>query len=601
MASPKPINFLPTGNLNPISLPVGPAIQPKQNSPVPPTVPQPQPSQTPSLPALPSTSSIPLPGQDNLPSDFNDLKKQLGLAPEKQPGLISSLAKGAADIVLQPARALEQLGKFIGTLGLTPEQKQKVDAYLGPGLQEQALGSEYATPTPKTGKQAAGIALQAGANLSVPFGTSALPIAAQGAAYAGGKALEENKSLPEAGFNAALGAGGALALGSILNVGGAVIGRGFRAAAPEIAKVFKPIADKIGPMFTGTTRKEFDMAFKESPHIILDYLNVLKGAQTPAEAEGILQGRLLDNVRTVADKARQIEGEAFKTAVDTFNQAHPDVTVDIHAVGNKLLNELPRFGLPRTADEEFALTQVQKIIQQPREFTVNGARTLLTDLFQFASGLEKGSSAERLAMQAWSDVRDELTKAVSAVGPDGALFEQAMSRYSAFKDALNELKPALNANREDAARSFVKNLAGTSKTAAYEALVKLGDMAGITDTANSIEIYRLMKKLALEGKITGSRTGDIALSAVAPATLGALGSLFGPGGTHLGYTLGSLLTVKALAPSTITQVMLSEIKAAGIPITSELRNALEKVITDPATRQAIINATIKALPSSKNP
>lgn len=149
---------------------------------------------------------------------------------------------------------------------------------------------------------------------------------------------------------------------------------------------------------------------------------------------------MLENVRTIADKAKQVESEAFKTAIDTFNQAHPDVTVDIHSVGNKLLNELPRFGLPRTADEEFALTQVQKIIQQPREYTVNGARTLLTDLFQFASGLENGSSAERLAMQAWSDVRDELTKAVSSVGPDGALFESAMSRYSAFKDALNELK-----------------------------------------------------------------------------------------------------------------------------------------------------------------
>jgi hypothetical protein len=541
---------------------------------------------------LPSSTSIPLPGQDSLPDSFDELKTQIGLTPPKKDSLLKTAVKGIGDIVLQPARALEQLGKFIGTLGLSEEQKKKVDEYLGPGAQERALGSGYSTPTPKTGKEAGGIALQAGANLSVPFATSLPAMAAGGAAYAGGKALEEGKSAGAATFDALLGGAGSAALGSLLNVGGSVIGRGFRAAAPEILKTFKPIIDKIGPAFTGTSRKEFDTVFKDSPHVLLDYLNTIKGSGSPGEAEGLLQGRLLENVKTVMGKAKEVEGTAFSDASKLFNDSFPDVKVDIDAVGNRLLEKMPRFGLPRNADEQFALNQVQKIIQEPREYTVDGARTLLQDLFAFADGLDSGSPAEKLAMEAWADVRQELAKATTAV--DGGAFEAAMARYSNFKDQATQLKQVNNAN-EDTARSFVRNLAGTNKTASRESLEALAEMAGIDDAMNSIEVYRLMKKLILDGKITGSRVADIGLATAAPLALGTIGSMFGPGGEKVGYTLGTLLTIKALAPSTITSVMLSELKAAGIPVTSEIRKALEEAIKNPAVRQAIINETVNSV------
>ena len=548
---------------------------------------------------LESVSSIPLPGQDSLPDDFSVLEQQLGLAQPEKPGILKSIGKGILDIALQPARGLEQLGKYLGTLGLSPEQRKKVDDFLGPGFQETVSGSkEYATPTPTSGKQAAGIALKSAANLSVPFGTSLPAMALQGAAYAGGEALEKDRPASEVAFDAAMGGVGSAALGSLLNVGGAVIGRGFKAAAPEISKAFKGVADKLGPMLTGTSRKEFDMAFKDAPHILLDYLNVVKDAGTPAEAEGILQNRLVENVRSVVKKATGVEGTAFKDSVDLFNKNHPDVTVDIHAVGNRLLDKMPQFGLPRNADEEFALNQIQKIIQKPREYTVNGARTLLQDLWSFADGLDAGSPAERLAKEAWADVRQELSKATSAV--DGGAFDAAMARYAKFKETTDQLKQ-LNSSNEDTVRSFVRNLSGTNKTASREALIDLQKMAGVDEGIDSIDVYRLMKKLAADGKVTGSRVQDVLISGGAVAGLGALGALFGPAGAGLGHTLGVLLAAKTLAPSTITSVMLSEMKAAGIPVTNEIRKALEQAIKNPAVRQGLINAATEGVSKNKEP
>src|SRR5574337_373039 len=184
-------------------------IQPLNLAPKPPA-PMDLPSAQPIPANSPLQSSIPMPGQDSLPDDFNTLKQQLGLSQPEKPGILKSIGKGLLDIVLQPARGIEQLGKFIGTLGLSPEQRKKVDDFMGPGLQETISGSkEYATPTPTSGKQAAGVALKTAANLSVPFGTSLPSMALQGAAYGAGDALEKDRPMGEVAFDTALGGAGA--------------------------------------------------------------------------------------------------------------------------------------------------------------------------------------------------------------------------------------------------------------------------------------------------------------------------------------------------------------------------------------------------------
>jgi hypothetical protein len=542
---------------------------------------QPLQSAQPSFP-----SSVPLPGKDSLPSSIDELEASFK-EPEK-PGILKSIGRGIADIALQPARALEQIGKFFGTLGLSEEQKKRVDEFMGPGIQERAFGETYATPTPKDARQTAGIALKAGANLATPFTTSIPGMALQGAAAAGGTALEEGRSNMSVAGEALFGAGASALLGKLINTGGAVVGRGFAGAKNEIAQSLRPIADKIGPTLTGTTRKEFDMAFKEAPHIFVDYLNTIKGAPTLADAEGLLQNRLLTNVREVVKSATKTEGDAFETAIKSFNEAHPDVRVDVHAVANRLKAEMPAFGRPRNADEKFALEEVQKIIQEPREYTVDGTRTLLQDLYSFADGLETGSPAERLAMKAWKDVRDELTKAASATG-DNTL-DDAMARYSEFKELQQQLRP-VNAANEDTARSFVRNLAGTNKTASREALVRMGEIAENGEAIPAIDVYRLMSRLTATGKLTGSRVQDIMVGGGAVAGAQALGSMIaGPPGAALGTVLGTAAAGRALAPSTVTDIMLSNLRSAGIKPTSAVRQALEKIINDPTWRQGILNA-----------
>lgn len=533
-------------------------------------------------------ASVPDIGQDQLPDDFAELQASFK-GPDK-PGLLKSLGKGIADIALQPARALEQIGKFFGTLGLSEEQKKRVDEFMGPGLQERALGKDYATPTPTSGRQATGIALKAGANLATPFAINPLGMAVQGAAAGSGEALEKGRSDMAVVGEGLMGAGINAILGKVINTGGAVVGRGFAGAKNELAQSLRPIADKIGPTLTGTTRKEFDMVFKESPHIIADYLNTIKGAATAADAEVALQGRLLQNAREIVDSAKKIEGDAFNTAITTFNNKHPEVRVSIDDIKQGVINAVDDIGtIPVNAEEEYALNQISKIFQRERPNTVDGTRTLLQDLFAFSDRLEPGSPAQRIATDAWNKTRNRLTETVKQFGEDGTAFESAMARYSDFKGNIDQVRPIYSPN-ENTARSFVRNLAGTNKTASREALMKLDQIAGGTEAIPAIDIYRLVSRLTAEGKVTGSRVQDIMIGGSAIGGLSALGgALGGPAGSALGTLAGTALAGKAMAPSTITDIMLSQLRGAGIKPTSAVRQALEQIINNPTWRQAILN------------
>lgn len=541
---------------------------------------QPLQSAQPSFP-----SSVPLPGKDSLPSSIDELEASFK-EPEK-PGILKSIGRGIADIALQPARALEQIGKFFGTLGLSEEQKKRVDEFMGPGIQERAFGETYATPTPKDARQTAGIALKAGANLATPFTTSIPGMALQGAAAAGGTALEEGRSNMSVAGEALFGAGASALLGKLINTGGAVVGRGFAGAKNEIAQSLRPLADKIGPTLTGTTRKEFDMAFKEAPHIFVDYLNTVKGAATAADAESLLQNRLLTNARTIFNDAKKIEGDAFASSMKAFNEAHPEVRIDIPAVTERVLKAQPDAYFASEVEEK-SINEVKRLLQKPRDGSVDSTRAMLQDLYGFSERLEPGSSAERLALDAWQEVRDELTRVANATG-DNTL-DVAMGRYSDFKDLSNQVKQ-LNAANEDTARSFVRNLAGTNKTASREALVKLSEIAGSNEAIPAIDVYRLLSRLTASGKVTGSRVQDIMISGSIIPTLSTLGSFVaGPPGAALGTAAGAVIAGKAMAPSTITDIMLSNLRSAGIKPTSAVRQALEKIINDPTWRQGILNA-----------
>lgn len=548
---------------------------------------QPNPTSGGSLPSASGSfqSSIPLPGKDSLPSSIDEL--ELSFQEPKKPGVLKSIGRGIADIALQPARAIEQIGKFFGTLGLNEEQKRRVDEYLGPGIQERLLGKDYATPTPKDARQASGIALKAGANLATPFATSIPAMALQGAAAGAGTALEEGRSNMAVAGEGLFGAGASAILGKLINTGGAVVGRGFAGAKNEIAQSLRPLANKIGPTLTGTTRKEFDMAFKEAPHIFVDYLSTIKGAGSVADAEGLLQSRLLTNAKTIFNDAKKVEGDAFVSSLKSFNEAHPQVRIDTPAVTERVLKAQPDAYFANEAEEK-AMNEVKRLLEKPRDGSVDSTRALLQDLYSFSERLEPGSSAEKLALDAWREVRDELTRVANETG-DNTL-DAAMSRYSEFKDLTNQVKQ-INAANEDTARSFVRNLAGTNKTASREAFVKLSEIAGNNEAIPAIDVYRLMSRLTASGKLTGSRVQDIMVGGGAVAGAQALGSMLGgPPGAALGTIIGTAAAGRALAPSTVTDIMLSNLRAAGIKPTSAVRQALEKIINDPTWRQGILNA-----------
>ena len=548
---------------------------------------QPNPTSSGSLPSASGAfqSSIPLPGKDSLPPSIDEL--ELSFQEPKKPGILKSIGRGIADIALQPARALEQIGKFIGTLGLSAEQKKRVDEYLGPGIQERFLGKDYATATPKDARQTSGIALKAAANLATPFATSVPGMALQGAAAGAGTALEEGRSNMSVVGEGLFGAGASAVLGKLINTGGAVVGRGFAGAKNEIAQSLRPLANKIGPTLTGTTRKEFDMAFKEAPHIFVDYLNTIKSAGSIADAEGLLQSRLLTNAKTIFNDAKRVEGDAFASTLKSFNEAHPQVRIDTPAVTERVLKAQPDAYFANEAEEK-AMNEVKRLLEKPRDGSVDSTRALLQDLYSFSERLEPGSSAEKLALDAWREVRDELTRVANETG-DNTL-DAAMSRYSEFKDLTNQVKQ-INAANEDTARSFVRNLAGTNKTASREAFIKLSEIAGNNEAIPAIDVYRLMSRLTATGKLTGSRVQDIMVGGGAVAGAQALGSMLGgPPGAALGTIIGTAAAGRTLAPSTVTDIMLSNLRAAGIKPTSAVRQALEKIINDPTWRQGILNA-----------
>lgn len=237
--------------------------------------------------------------------------EQMSVAEPKKEGLLKSIGKGILDVALQPARFLERGGKYIGTLGLSPEQKSKVDQYLGSGLQERVGGKEYATPTYETGKQFLGGGIQAAANLATPFALSPARMAVQGAALSGGKALEENKTFGEAGKEAVL--GGVLGYG--LGKGGEIVGN---TIGKGLNTTFKKAIDFIGKSGRNLTDAEFG-TIRAVPKIVEEYFNKLSSVG--------------DDIVKQQQARQGIEDSIFDTARDVWTSYAKEA-------GNKYSSEM---------------------------------------------------------------------------------------------------------------------------------------------------------------------------------------------------------------------------------------------------------------------
>lgn len=515
---------------------------------------------------------------------------------------LSSASKAIGEIALQPARFIERTGRAVGDyaakhvslpfeeqiakgIGLTKENVTSFEESSKEGLQEQVGGSEYATPAYESGKEALGGAIQAAANLSTPFVGGIGGLAAQGAALAGGKALEEDKSLGEAGVDALIGGASSAIIGKGSQLAGKVIGSGARALKQEAFSALRPVAKKLAPYFTGINKAEFNTAFTKHPELTKETLDILQQATDPTEAEGILRSRLLSKARSIAETAKEVEEKAFDDAITAVKNEFPDATGDVHRVVRDFNAKLPKFGRPVSASEKIAMDSVKEVMTEPREYTIDGMRTLLQDLYALASRTEQGTPARKAAMSAWADVRNELSKATKGK------IDPAMKAYTSFKDDMLEVSPVWSESvTEDSSRNFVKNLSGTERTAALEALQRLGKRAK-TDMTPDLLVNRIAKKLAVDQKITGSRLGEILGAGALFTAGGAIGeAIGGEKGKSVAQTGAALLGAKALAPSVLSKIILSYLDKTAVPITGSFRKALSKALQNPLTLQAIMRA-----------
>ena len=495
----------------------------------------------------------------------------------------SAVVKGAADIVQQPARAMEQIGLGIGEIGMTPEQKTRTESFVKSGSDVNPAG--YGKPVESV-KEGIGVGMQAAANLATPvaleFGSVGLGV--QGAATGAGKTLEEKGTVGEAAVSGVEQGALSFVFGKAGEFAGTVVGKGTKAASQAIKDSLKPVVEKLAPFLTGMSKQEIQMAVRQFPEKIAENLGILKSVSNPADAEATLRSKLLQSTQKVANAAKKKAEDLFSSGISTIEKLMPGITGDISKIGKSLVSMEEKFGQPRTQDEITALQGLRTIVTRPRENTLGGFRTLLSDVWDYADGLEQNSPARKAAMTIWNDTRKEMSSMTKGK------IDPVFKNYAAFKSAWSEIKPIWSKNAsDDAARGFVANLESVAKTGSRDALKYLERLSGMKGSSTGdITAYKLAKKLALEHRITGSRAGDILASLALPSLGGAVGGFVGgEKGKKVGEFVGVLGSAKLLSPELVSSILFKESENAGVTIMSPLRKRIGKLLSDPKTAQVL--------------
>ena len=449
-------------------------------------------------------------------------------------------------------------------------------AKIGTDIAEQQKGAGmFGKETERT----IGTGMQIGA-FAAPAGVAGAAVG--GALMGAGSAMEQEKSAGDVALSGAIGGVTGAVTGKATEFLGNLVGKGKQAAYDAL----KPVAKKL-TAFTGLSKKEATLAFDEFPEITAEKLNIVKNAADPADAEAQLQSDLLGKVRSTYQRAKEKVGSDFQSAIEEVQSKYADATADIPGVAKKVMDNLPKFGKPATADETSALTGVLEILREPREYTVQGTRTLLSDLHSFADRLEEGTPAKRAAMSAWNDTRQELSKMTNGE------IDPAMKAYSDFLEQSDALKPVWSqATKENQARTFVQNLTSTAKTASRDAVKYMEGIAPDVEGKSvvpELTIHKLVKKLAVDQKVTGSRLGELLLAGGIYTAGGSVGELIGgEKGKQVAEVTAGLVAGHALAPSQISKVLLSGLEESGVKTTGVFRQKMATLISDPKTAQVLL-------------
>jgi hypothetical protein len=530
-----------------------------------------------------------------------------------------AIAMGLADTALQPARFLERTGKAIGTIGLSDEQKAKVDAYLGPGLQEQAFGKDYATPTYRTGKEVAGGAVQAAANLATPFlpavarlETPFLPALSRalpavkyakytkyavptlsGAALTGGRSAEQGNSGGAIALDSLIGGGVGAGTTAVASGLGKVIEKGKRAVTEPVAGLKDKAFKGAFPKLTNIPKTDVDWALKNQDKVLpkIKYIREAVAAGEPEAADAAMREELLAKARDVASVAKSYASQNYENGVNAIADKYKGAKIDRIAVMDKAMTAAKQQGRPVfSADEKMAWDAVREALSGSGDDTIRGTIKLKQDLSSMMDGLKEGSPAMRLARNAWEAVDDQLNKIT------GGEMKPVNAAYAEFKHAMDQIKPAWSRDvNDDTALNFVSKLGTSSKTGAMKAIKYLEQVGGFEEGALSTELKAtsIAKKMNWEKAPPGSRMRDDAVRGViqAAGTL-AGGITAGPVAAYAGQGAASAAATKLTSPAYLSQYLFNEVEKKAGKVAGPVRQAIADIIGSPEFAQIIQRAAL---------
>lgn len=520
-------------------------------------------------------------------------------APEEDKGWLRSLAKGITDTVTQPAEAVQKLGTGLGEFAakhikLPYEKEIAQDLDLTKEKAQQAKTDlEGGVKPVQNLEEAAGVALQAGANLATPLTLAAGPLAfaGQSAALSAGKAMEENKGLSDVAVDAAVGGAVGLAAGKASKLAGGVIGKGTQALKEAAA----PIMEKVVPYLSNIPKPYIKFATK-NPEIVIPKMKVVAeglASGDQASVESALREQLLTKAKTIYGAAKESAEAAYQKGRQEVEAKFPDAKGSLEAMRGAFRQIYKETGQAVTQDEKTALKALGDTIGQHTDPSISGFIKLKQGISQIEDRLEQGTPGYRIAGLMADEVDKELDRmTMSAMKPIN-------KAYALFKKDINQIRPVWSSSvKEDQARNFVQSLENQAKGGSLDAIKRLEKMAGQVGTslADEIKATKIAKAFNWEKAPPGSRLRDQLISSLFGAVGGTVGaSLGGDGGStgakagigaSIGYGLGAAVT----SPAMLSKLLMKQFETSGVPMTSELRQKIGEIagqILTPIARSAV--------------
>lgn len=515
---------------------------------------------------------------------------------------LSGLLSGATSVVRQPARALQQFGVGLSDVALratgsNDEQIKRMHDLLQSGSDVNPAG--WGAP-PNNAEELGGIALQTAANLATPAALAGGPagFAAQNAALSAGSAMENDGSATDVALQGILGGAVGYGLGVATPVAGRLIGEGMQGLRQAAA----PVVEKVLP-FLSNIPKNFVTFAKAKPELVLPKMQAIAQgieAGDMATAESSLRAGLLDRAKAVYQAGKQAAQSSYATGAAAVKQSLPDAgrgeLVSPSAVSSVFDKIKSEAGLALTPDEKYTIDAISQTVKKHPDYSFDGIVKLKQTLWDVFNGTEQGTTANRIAAKTIDAVDNLFNQAT------GDAMKPVNAAYREFKYAQNQIQPIWKTTAtEDQARNFVASLENQAKGGSLDAMKKLEELGGNTQSSiqDEIKALKVARAFNWEKAPAGSRMRDDLIRTLFTGTGAAAGAAFGPAGAALGAGAGAGLGVALTSPQRLAGMFMKQFENSGVPMTSELRQKIGQVISDPKVILELKNILNSATNSSE--